>query len=210
MILQVELEERLADVNAYFYIDDETRHGFLIDPGAESEKLLQIIAEKNFTLEKILITHGHFDHIGAVNAIREKLNIPVVMQKNGKIYAENADWNLSSHFGLNVTLNDVTYLDDGAEISLSANPDFKVTLISVAGHTTDGAIYYAEKDGVAFVGDSIFLGSYGRVDLPGGDEVTLFKNIKTKIFALPNDTVLLSGHTPPTTVAAEKTRSWFR
>lgn len=210
MILQVEVEERFADVNAYFYIDDKTNHGFLIDPGAEPEKLLRIIDEKNFVIEKILLTHGHFDHLGAVNAIRTKIDLNVVMHKDGRIYAENADWNLSSHFGSNITLDNVTYLDDGAEIDLSVNPDFKVKLISVAGHTADGAIYYAEKDGVAFVGDSIFLGSYGRTDFPGGDEKALFKNIKTKIFALPDDTVLLSGHTPPTTVAAEKTRIWFK
>lgn len=208
MILQVEVYGFL-ETNTYFYIDDNTQHGFLIDPGAEASKLLRIIDEKKFAIEKILLTHGHFDHIGAVNSIREKLNIPVIMQKNGKIYAENPYWNLSAHFGLNMTLDDVTYLDDGAEIALNANSDFKVKLISVAGHTTDGAIYYAEKDSVAFVGDSIFLGSYGRVDFPGGDEETLFKNIKTKIFALPDDTVLLSGHSDPTTVAAEKTRSWF-
>ena len=209
MILQVEVQGFFS-TNSYFYIDDETQHGFLIDPGAEAEKLLQIIDEKNFTIEKILLTHGHFDHIGAINDIREKINVPVIMHKDGKIYAENPYWNLSAHFGLNLTLDDVTYLDDGAEIGLSVNPAFNVKLISVAGHTTDGAIYYAEKDDVAFVGDSIFLGSYGRVDFPGGDEETLFKNIKTKIFALPDDTVLLSGHTPPTTVAAEKTRSWFK
>lgn len=209
MILQVEVQGFFS-TNAYFYIDDETHHGFLIDPGAEPEKLLRIIDEKNFTIEEILLTHGHFDHTGAVNAIRSKFDIPVIMQKDGKIYAENPDWNLSSHFGLNITLDDVTYLDDGAEIILSANPTFKVKLIAVAGHTTDGATYYSEKDGVAFVGDSIFLASYGRTDFPGSDERALFKNIKTKIFALPDDTVLLSGHTPPTTVAAEKTRSWFR
>lgn len=209
MILQVEVHGFFA-TNTYFYIDDETNHGFLIDPGAEPEKLLRIIDEKNFTIEKILLTHGHFDHIGAVNDIRAKLDIPVVMHRDGKIYAENADWNLSAHFGLNLTLDDVTYLDDGAEIGLSVNPNFKVKLISVAGHTTDGAIYYAEKDGFAFVGDSIFLGSYGRTDFPGGDEKTLFKNIKTKIFALPDNIILLSGHSEPTNVAAEKTRSWFK
>ena len=209
MILQVEVHGFFA-TNTYFYIDDETNHGFLIDPGAEPEKLLRIIDEKNLIIEKILLTHGHFDHIGAVNDIRTKIKIPVIMHKDGKIYAENPVWNLSAHFDLNLTLDNVEYLDDGAEIDLSVNPNFKVKLISVAGHTTDGATYYAEKDGVAFVGDSIFLDSYGRTDFHGGDEETLLENIKTKILALPNDTILLSGHSEPTTVAAEKTRSWFR
>ena len=190
--------------NAYFYIDDETRHGFLIDAGAEAERLLHLINENKFVIEKILLTHGHYDHIGAAAAIQQKLNIPICMQKNGKIYAENPAWNLSSEFGEEIILSNVTYLEDYSEINLSTNENFKLQIIPCAGHTTDGAIFYNAKDGVAFVGDSIFKGSFGRTDLPGGDTETLFKNITEKILALPDETVLLSGHTPPTTVQDEK------
>lgn len=190
--------------NAYFYIDDETRHGFLIDAGAEAERLLHLINENKFVIEKILLTHGHYDHIGAAAAIQQKLNIPICMQKNGKIYAENPAWNLSSEFGEEIILSNVTYLEDYSEIILSTNENFKFQIIPCAGHTTDGAIFYSAKDNVAFVGDSIFKGSFGRTDLPGGDTETLFKNIKEKILALPDETVLLSGHTPPTTVQNEK------
>ena len=207
MILKTEVHGIFA-TNSYLYIDDETKHGFLIDPGAEASKLLTICAQKNFTIEKILLTHGHFDHIGAAAEIQDNLKIPICMQKNGKAYVKNTTWNLSAYFDLNMTLDDVTYLDDG-EIILNANPNFKVKLISVAGHTTDGAIFYSEKDNVAFVGDSIFLGSFGRTDFPGGDEKTLFEEIKNKIFTLPDDTILLSGHSDATTVGNEKRRSWF-
>ena len=203
MIFQVEVHGVFAE-NAYFYIDEKTNSGFLIDPGAQADKLLKIIAEKNFTIEKILITHGHFDHIGAAAEIQQKLNIPICMQKNGRDYAENPVWNLSSEFDLNMTLENVTYLDDYSEIILSANENFKLQIIPCAGHTTDGAIFYSESEGVAFVGDTIFLGSYGRTDFYGGDAKTLFKNIKEKIFTLPEETILLSGHTPPTTVQAER------
>ncbi|MBQ7704538.1 MAG: MBL fold metallo-hydrolase [Selenomonadaceae bacterium] len=203
MIFQVEVHGVFA-TNSYFYIDDKTNSGFLIDPGAQAEKLLKIIAEKNFTIEKILLTHGHFDHIGAAAEIQQKLNIPICMQKNGKIYAENPAWNMSAAFSNEIILENVTYLDDYSEIVLSTNENFKLKIIPCAGHTTDGAIYYSEKDGVAFVGDTIFLGSYGRTDFYGGDEKILFENIKSKIFTLPDETFLLSGHTPPTTVQAEK------
>lgn len=208
MILQVEVYGALA-TNAYFYIDDETSAGFLIDPGAEADKLLRVINSRGLTIEKILLTHGHFDHIGAAEEIQRELNIPICMQKNGRAYVENPVWNLSRACGLDVTLSDVTYLDDYSEIILAANPACRLKLIPVAGHTTDGAAYYSERDGMAFVGDSIFLGSYGRTDFYGGDERTLFDNIKKKILTLPDDTVLLSGHTPPTTVCDEKTRPWF-
>lgn len=203
MILQVEVGKIIA-TNAYFYIDEETLHGFLIDAGAEPELLLSVAQERGFTLEKILLTHGHYDHIGAAATIRQKLNIPICMQKNGKLYAENPAWNLSAEFGDEIILYDVEYLDDYSEIALTANENFKLKIIPCAGHTLDGAIYYSARDGLAFVGDSIFLGSYGRTDLPGGDSETLFKNIAEKIFTLPDETILLSGHTPPTSVQAEK------
>lgn len=203
MIFQVEVHGVFAE-NAYFYIDEETQHGFLIDPGAQADKLLKIVAEKNFTIEKILITHGHFDHIGAAAEIQQKLNIPICMQKNGRDYAENPVWNLSREIGAEIILENVTYLEDYSEIILTANENFKLQMIPCAGHTTDGAIFYSASEGVAFVGDSIFLGSYGRTDFYGGDAPTLFKNIKEKIFTLPEETILFSGHTPPTTVANEK------
>lgn len=203
MIYSVEVGY-IIPTNSYFYIDDETKAGFLIDAGAEPEKLLHLIAEKNFSIEKILITHGHYDHIGAAAAIQKKLNIPICMQQNGKIYAENIAWNLSTAFGDEIILDNVTYLEDYSEIILNANPNFKLQIIPCAGHTTDGAIYYSAKDGIAFVGDSIFKGSFGRTDLPGGDFNMLIKNIKEKILTFPDETILLSGHSPETTVAAEK------
>ena len=202
MILQTEVRGIFA-TNSYFYIDDETRHGFLIDPGAQADKLLKIIERENFTIEKILLTHGHFDHIGAVNELQARLNVEVCMQKNGRDYVKNPVWNLSAYFNLDMTLDDVTYLDDYSEITLTANKNFGVELIPLAGHTTDGAIYYSKKDSVAFVGDSIFLNSIGRTDFPGGDAQTLYKNLQEKIFTLPAETVLLSGHSEPTTVENE-------
>ena len=208
MILQTEVSGIFV-TNSYFYVDDATKHGFLIDPGAEADKLLKIIEREKFTIEKILLTHGHFDHIGAVEELQARLYVEVCMQQNGRDYVENPVWNLSSYFGFDMTLDDVTYLDDFSTITLAANENFGVKLIPLAGHTLDGAIYYSAKDSVAFVGDSIFLGSFGRTDFPGGDEETLFSNLKTKLFTLPDDTILLSGHSDPTTVANEKFRPWF-
>ena len=181
----------------------------MIDPGAEASKLLKIIKEKNFTIEKILLTHGHFDHIGAVNELQNALNIPVCMQKNGRDYTQNIKWNLSDQFGLDIILDKVDYLEDYSDITLKANPEFKLQLIPLSGHTTDGAVYYSAKDGVAFVGDSIFKDSFGRTDFYGGDYKTLIDNIINKIFTLPEDTILLSRHSDPTTVKAEKNQSWF-
>ena len=206
MIITVEVE--IVDnffENTYFYIDDKTLHGFLIDPGAQADKILEIIHEKNFVIEKILITHGHIDHIGAVNDIQAELKIPAIMIEGGEIYAQNPTKNLSRFIiESDYKLNDVIYIADNENITLEKNFDFGVKIISAPGHTTDGAIYYDAKNNLAFVGDTIFKMGRGRTDFPGGNEKILLETIQNKIFTLPDETILLSGHGEFTTVKAEK------
>ena len=203
MILPLEVSGVIEE-NAYFFIDDETRHGFLIDPGAQADRLLKFINEHDWTIEKILLTHGHFDHIGAVNEIQRVLKIPVCMSKGGNYYAKDPAINCSAFVGEPIVLDDVTCLDVDAEIVLSVNPNFKVKLIPAPGHTSDGAIYYSKKNSVAFVGDTVFRGSYGRTDLPGGSYQDLMRTIRDKVLTLPDETILYTGHGLPTTVAEEK------
>lgn len=135
------------NTNAYFYIDDATGHGFLLDPGAEADTLLAVIRQRGFVIEKILFTHGHFDHMGAAAQIQDALSIPICMHERGREYTENSRWNLSKGCGL--------------------------------------------------------------THFPGGDEQTLMQSITQRILKLSQETVLLSGHTEPTTVGAERERSWY-
>lgn len=199
----------LFEENTYFVIDDKTRHGFLIDPGAQADELLRIIKENNFTIEKILLTHGHFDHIGAVNELQRALKIPACMSKRGNYYVKNPNINCSCFYDKPIILRDVTCLEDDSEIILDANPNFSIKLLAAKGHTLDGAIYYSAKEGVAFVGDTIFRGSFGRTDLPGGSEKDLAATIKNVVFALPDETHLFCGHGASTTVGEEKNRPWY-
>ena len=208
MILQTTVAQYIP-MNAYFYIDDDTHHAFLIDPGAEADKLIQVAKEKELTVEKILLTHGHFDHIGAVNELQQQWGIPVCMQANGRDYADNPDWNLSAQTGNPVRLSDVTYLEDNTDITSAANPQHSLHMVPVPGHTTDGCIYYNLKDNIAFVGDSVFLNSYGRTDMPGGSEEILLDSIVREILTLPAEMTLLSGHSEPTTVAVERKMPWY-
>jgi len=204
LVLTVEVGEMIIE-NAHFFIEDESLHGFLIDPGAEAERLLQIISEKNFVIEKILLTHGHFDHIGAVNEIQDKLKIPVFAHELGKNYLFNPAKNLSRFtVETEMKLGEVNFLADGDIVSLEKNSDFNLQLIHTPGHTTDGATYYSKKNNLAFVGDTIFKGSFGRTDFPGGSFEILIQSIKQKIFALPDETILYSGHGEVTSVGYEK------
>lgn len=198
-------------VNSYFLIDSETNHGFLIDPGAEANKLLNYIKTNNLIIEKILITHGHFDHIGAVKEISEALNIPVYIHEEGKKYIQNPIWNLSASCGENITIEATNYMKNNDLIKLEANPNIILRAIHVQGHTLDGMFFYSENEKAAFVGDNIFYGKIGRSDFYGGDLVTLFNDVKNKILTLPEDTMLYSGHGDPTTVRNVKnTNPYFR
>ncbi|MBU3213846.1 MBL fold metallo-hydrolase [Clostridium estertheticum] len=197
--------------NSYFLIDSESNHGFLIDPGAEANKLLNYIRENNLVIEKILITHSHFDHIGAVKEISEALNIPVYVHEEGKKYIQNTLWNLSSGCGQNITIEATNYMKNNDLIKLKANSKITLRVIYVAGHTLDGVVFYSENEKAAFVGDSIYNGEIGISDYYGGDLVTLLTEVKHKILTMPEDTVLYPGHGQTTTVRRVKnTNSYFR
>ncbi len=205
MILPVTLNEYF-DVNSFFYIDDKTGHGFLIDPGAEPEKLLKLIRENGWVIEKVLLTHGHFDHIAYADDVRRALDIPILAFRGADRYLLDPEMNLSTKWGPPVTLKGAEFFDDGAELTLGADPDFSLKVIHTPGHTPDSVIFYTEKDRAAFAGDTIFKASIGNYTFPGGDYDTLIKSIRERIFTLPEETVLYSGHTEETTVGAEKRR----
>lgn len=192
------------ETNAYFYIDEESNHGFLIDPAAEPDKLLDIIRKNNWIIEKMLITHGHFDHIGAVEKIHQELKISYFIHQNGKTYLTDPAFNLSSYFSAPITLNKAQFLSENDIITLEKNPKTELKVIHTPGHTQDSVLFYDKQNSLAFVGDTIFKNSIGRTDFPGGNAQQLKESIKNKILTLPDGTILYSGHSDPTTVIAEK------
>ena len=194
------------ETNVYFYIDEKTKHGFLIDPAYDAKLLLETIKNHDWIIEKILITHGHVDHIAATEEVSKTLNIPYYIHKNSKEYLSDPSLNLSAFFGGNINLNDAIYFDDGDEISLSAAPEIKLKVIHTPGHTQDSCVFYDEKNGALFSGDTIFRGAFGRTDFPGSDLKQMLHNINEKIFTLPGETIIYSGHTRETTVEREKNR----
>ena len=194
----------LCEELTYLYIDETTGYGFVIDPGADGERLANYIHEKGYVIEKILLTHGHGDHIYGAERLRALIGATIIMHKEGKAYVTNPDWNLSYMLcGEAISFEADEYLEHGEEIQLEVNPSFKVQLIHVPGHTTDGACYYAKEEGIAFVGDTIFAGSVGRSDFPGGNTMRLMSTIRAQIFTLPEQTILYPGHGPSTTVRRE-------
>ncbi|MBC3537552.1 MBL fold metallo-hydrolase [Megasphaera hominis] len=205
-MIQTLLVKGYFSTYCYLFIDEKTKHGFLIDAPSEADKLAELVREKGYTIEKILLTHGHFDHTAAANELSRTWQAPVLIHAAGKRYVKDTVWNLSAACGLHVVVDPVTYLRGDETITLAANPAVALQVLPTPGHTPDSVTYYSAADHAAFVGDTIFAGSFGSSGYYGGDLPALMHSIFERILVLPDDTVLYSGHSEPTTVYAEKSR----
>lgn len=192
-------------VNAYVVEDPATRKAVVVDPGGDGEALLAEIGGLGLTVEKILLTHGHFDHVGGVRILRERTGAPVYA------HAEEVDrmrtaGRQGGMFGLtvrNAPAPDVL-VREGDVVALG---DQRFTVLHTPGHTPGHVTFLTGE--MAFVGDLIFAGSIGRTDLPGGSYDDLIRAVREKIFTLPDRTVLFPGHGPATTVGEEKRSNPF-
>lgn len=190
--------------NTYFYIDSHTRSGFLIDPGAQPGLIFDVIGQNGWTIEKILLTHGHFDHMGAAQSLSENLSAPIYIYPEDAPYLGDPYLNLSGNSGRPIVISHYEELYDGEIIRLKANSGFYLRVIHTPGHTPGSVTFYSPEEKVAFVGDTLYEHGPGLVNFPGGNRNELENSIVGKILTLPSDTVLLSGHSSPITVGCEK------
>ncbi|MDE6206414.1 MAG: MBL fold metallo-hydrolase [Muribaculaceae bacterium] len=190
--------------NTYFYIDDNTRAGFLIDPGAQPGLIYDLIVRNGWHIEKILLTHGHFDHMGAADLLRERLVAPIYIYPADAPYLTDTYLNLSANSGTPVTVAHYEELTDGEIIRLKHNSEFFLKVIHTPGHTPGSVTYYTPRDKAAFVGDTLYEHGPGLTNFPGGNRRELEQSIVNEILTLPPDTLLLSGHSSPITVADER------
>lgn len=203
MVKELKVQGVFAE-NTYFYIDSHTKSGFLIDPGAQAGLIYETIVRNGWHIEKILLTHGHFDHFGAAELLREKLVAPIYIYSPDASYLTDTYLNLSANSREPITVPHYEELYDGEIIRLKANSGFYLKVISTPGHTPGSVVFYSPEERVAFVGDTLYQHSPGLTNFPGGNRQDLADSIIKKILTLPDDTVLLSGHSSPITVAEEK------
>lgn len=203
MIQQLQVNGIFSE-NCYFYIDVHTKTGFLIDPGAQAGIIYDVIKRNGWHIEKILLTHGHFDHFGAAALLREKLVAPVYIYPTDARYLTDTYLNLSGNYPYPVTLPHYEELEDGEIIRLKANSGFYLKVIHTPGHTPGSVTFWAPEDNAAFVGDTLYQHGPGLTNFPGGNIRELEESIVDKILTLPADTILLSGHSTPITVAQER------
>ena len=203
MIRELQVEGVFAE-NTYFYIDTHPGSGFIIDPGAQAGIIYDVVIRNGWHIEKILLTHGHFDHFGAAEVLREKLIAPVYIYPTDAKYLTDTRLNLSAGTGSPVTVPHYEELYDGEIIRLKANSGFYLKVLHTPGHTPGSVTYYSPEEKAAFVGDLLYQHGPGLTHFPGGNREILEASIINKIFTLPDDTILLSGHSSPITVADEK------
>ena len=189
------------DENCYLVYVDENRRLYVIDPGADADRIVEAAGRfPKFDEARILLTHAHVDHIGAVGEVARKLNVSRVMldPADGEIYR-------SPYNEIPPILPAANDLPETTDFI--TNGEFKV--LRVPGHTPGGCAFLFEDDGksVLFSGDTLFAGSVGRTDLPGGDWETLLDSIRRELLPLPQETPVFPGHGGSTTIGEEKTQN---
>ncbi len=192
----------LFQENCYLIGDPSTGVGAIIDPGDEAERILDAVRESKLNYRYILNTHAHLDHVGAVDAVKKSLGIPFYLHRDEESILNSVPIH-ATLFGLpplRVPRVDVWY-DMAAPIELGS---LSIRLLFTPGHTPGGVSLYLAKEKTLIAGDTLFNGSIGRTDLPGGDFDTLISSIHNELFVLPDDTLVYPGHGPETTIGYEK------
>ncbi len=193
--------------NCYLVKNEETGEGFLVDPGDYAEKIIEVIKEKEVKLTAIYLTHGHLDHFMAVDRIKEEFDVPVYCHEAELAVLADPVQNLTSRFMRNgCVFTDAVGLKDGAEFVAAG---LIVRLIHTPGHTPGGCCYYLPENGILFSGDTLFYHSIGNTEFPGGSMGTLARSIREKLYTLPEETAVYSGHGETTDIGTEKEENPF-
>ena len=186
--------------NCYLVGCAQTRQAAVIDPGGDADHILAALSRDHLTVTAIINTHGQFDHVGANKPIKEatgadlmihQLDAPMLAHLKGSAAA----WGLRAEDSPQPD----RLLADGDTVSVG---QLTLGVLHTPGHTPGGISLVVDK--AVFVGDTLFEGSIGRTDFPGGNLDTLVRSIQTKLFALPEDTVVYAGHMGTTTIGREK------
>jgi hydroxyacylglutathione hydrolase len=186
--------------NCYLVADPERGEAAIVDPGEEVDLFRARLAYERWTLRAIWLTHAHVDHVAGVAGLRAGAEVPIYLHPADRpLYNRAVEQGAMFGLRLEAPPPPDRELADGQTLSIGAC-DFRV--IHTPGHSPGGVSLVGH--GVALVGDTLFAGSIGRTDLPGGDLKALLASIHEKLFALPDDTVVHSGHGPATTIGAEK------
>ena len=196
--------------NCYFVINRNTKELLVVDPGASGSRLADFVREKGYKPVAILLTHGHFDHTDGIADFLSAFagqKIPVYAHTDERRTLEDPEYNLSASMGFRGELYHADYFaEDGEELKLAG---FVIRVLHTPGHTPGGCCYYFPEEEALFSGDSLFAGSIGRTDFPGGSVTQLVNSVREKCLTLPEDTKVFPGHEGLSTIGDEKRYNMF-
>jgi len=187
---------------------DETLSAAVVDPGGDIARILSVVKSKGVTLEKILVTHGHIDHAGAVAELAEKLALPIEgPQRGDQFWIDNLS-DQSRMFGFPEArpFTPDRWLEQGDCVTFGK---VEMSVLHCPGHTPGHVVFFNEPGRLAIVGDVLFKGSVGRTDFPRGDFDTLISSIHNRLWPLGDDVAFISGHGPMSTIGAERRSNPF-
>ena len=191
----------MVGTNVFFLQNTDTKELIVIDPADRADVIDRKIGEMEGKPVAILLTHGHFDHIMAVEEIRQKYQIPLYAEEHEEEVLENPGKNLSAGWGQAVSLQADRLLKDGQEIELAG---LRFRVLHTPGHTQGSCCFYLPDEKVLFSGDTLFCCSYGRIDFPTSSGRDMENSIFRLLHELPDDTEVYPGHEGFTTIAYEK------
>lgn len=196
------LEYNVGDIgtNCYFLVNTDTKEMIIVDPGGDAPILKSRIAEMDLKPAAILLTHAHYDHAHHAKILKDTYQIPIYIHEAEKQTLTDVRMNVSAMFGKPETYEADVFLKDGQAFTLAG---FEIVTLHTPGHTPGGACYYFKDQKVLVSGDSLFCGSVGRTDFPGGSMSSLVRGLKEKVMVLPRDTQVLPGHMMRTTIGQE-------
>lgn len=182
-----------------FVLFDENKDAFVVDPGGSSENIIEAIEKNSLNIKYILLTHGHFDHVGAVASLVKKYKAPVYLSKEDRAFLESPKEVRVSAFGMQIEAAEVdVFVKEGDEIHFSEG---NIKVIETPGHTLGSVCYLFEN--YLFAGDTLFNGSIGRTDFPESDHSLMVESLK-KLKKLDDEIYVLSGHGPESQISYEK------
>ncbi|RDL32875.1 hypothetical protein DA099_02840 [Photobacterium damselae] len=187
---------------------DKTNQAAIIDPGGDINVIKQHVQELGLTVTKLLLTHGHLDHVGGTEPLAQELNVPVIGPQKEDIFWLQGLPRQSEMFGFPMTESfaPTQWLEDGDTVTVGEEV---LSVLHTPGHTPGHVVFFSDSAKVAFVGDVLFNGGIGRTDFPRGDYQTLINSIKGKLWPLGNDVTFIPGHGPSSTFGRERASNPF-
>ena len=193
------------DSNCFIVWDDQIKQGVVIDSGDDADKILNRIKELGIEIKAILVTHGHFDHVGAVAPLKRELNVEFLAHKDDLFFIEDGE-NAARRWGFIIEQppKPDRFIEDGDTIEVG---NYELEVLHTPGHSPGGVSFLHNR--MVFGGDTLFQSSIGRTDFRKGSFEELEKSIKTRLYTLPDDTIVYTGHGPTTTIGEEKRYNLF-